>query len=102
MPVDPVKPVWVDYNKDLRKGNLGPAEILYVHNDENGLFRLSFRYKMGTWNDKRLTVAASYLQFLGTGSKTAENISKEFYKLACSFNMRVDNEYTTLSLEGLQ
>jgi len=101
-PVTPIEPVWVDYNKDMQKGNLGPAEILYVHNDENGLFRLGFRYKMGNWNDKKLAVAASYLQFLGTDSKTAENFSKEFYKLACSFSMRVDNEYTTLSLEGLQ
>ena len=102
MPVDPVKPVWVDYDKDLQKGNAGPAEILYVHNEENGLFRMSYRYKMGTWNDKKLAIAAQYLQFLGTDKKSAEDISKEFYKLACSFNMRADNEYTTVSLEGLQ
>ncbi len=102
MPVDPLKPVWVDYNKDLTKGNLGPAEILYVHNDENGLFRMSYRYKLGSWNDKKIAIAGQYLQFLGTDKKSAEDISKEFYKLACSFNMRVENEYTTISLEGLQ
>ena len=102
MPVDPVKPVWVDYDKDLVKGNAGPAQILYVHNDENGLFRLSYRFKIGTWNDKKLSIAAQYLQFLGTDSKSAEDFSKEFYKLACSFNMRADNEYTIISLEGLQ
>ena len=101
-PVEPVKPVWVDYNKDLAKGDLGPAEILYVHNDENGLFRMSYRYKMGTWNDKRLSVVAQYLQFLGTDKMTAEQISKEFYKLACSFSVRADNEYTSISIEGLQ
>jgi predicted Zn-dependent peptidase len=101
-PVDPVKPVWVDYNKDLSKGSLGPAEILYVHNDENGLFRMSYRYKMGTWNDKKLAVAASYVQFLGTDKMSAENFSKEFYKLACSFNVGASGEFTTISLEGLQ
>jgi predicted Zn-dependent peptidase len=102
LPVEPLTPVWLDYNKDITKGNLGPAEILYVHNVENGLFRMSYRYKMGAWNDKKLSIAAQYLQFLGTGTKSAEDISKEFYKLACSFSMRVDNEYTTISLEGLQ
>ena len=102
MPVDPLEPVWVDYNADLKKGNLGPAEILFVHNDENGLFRMAYRYKMGTWSDKRLAIAAQYLQFLGTDTKSAEDFSKEFYKLACSFSMRADNEYTTISLEGLQ
>jgi predicted Zn-dependent peptidase len=102
MPVDPVMPVWVDYNKDLQKGSLGPADILYVHNDEDGLFRMSYRYKMGTWNDKKIAVAAQYLQFLGTDKTSAEEFSKQFYKLACSFNLRTDGEYTTVSIEGLQ
>ncbi len=101
-PVEPVKPVWLDYNKDITKGSIGPAEVLYVHNDENGLFKLSYRYKLGTWNDKKLAVAASYLQFLGTDKKTAEQFSKELYKLACTFSMRADNEYTTINIEGLQ
>ena len=102
MPVDPVKPIWLDYNRDIQKNNLGPAEILYVHNDENGLFRMAYRYKMGTWNDKKLAIAAQYLQFLGTEKMTSEEISKEFYKMACSFNVRADNEFTTVNIEGLQ
>lgn len=102
MPSDAVKPVWVDYNKDLQKGNVGPAELLYVNNPENGLFRLSYRYNMGTWNERKLAIAAQYIQFLGTDNMTAEDISKEFYKLACSFNIRTENEFTTISIEGLQ
>lgn len=101
-PTEAIKPVWVDYTKDFQRGFIGPAEILYVHNSDNDLFRMSYRYKTGKWNDRRLAVAAQYLQFLGTDSKSAEDISKEFYKLACSFNVRADNEYTTVQLEGLQ
>jgi predicted Zn-dependent peptidase len=33
---------------------------------------------------------------------SSEDISKEFYKLACSFNVRSENEFTTITLEGLQ
>jgi predicted Zn-dependent peptidase len=102
MPTTPVAPVWLDYNKDISKGNLGPAEILYVHNDDNGLFRMAYRFKMGTWNDKRLAIAAQYLQFLGTDKMSAEEFSKEFYTLACSFNVAATGEYTTVSIEGLQ
>jgi predicted Zn-dependent peptidase len=101
-PTEAIKPVWVDYTKDFKRGFIGPAEVLYVQNTDNDLFRMSYRYKMGKWNDRRLAVAAQYLQFLGTESKSAEDISKEFYKLACSFNVRADNEYTTVQLEGLQ
>jgi predicted Zn-dependent peptidase len=102
MPVKPLKPVWVDYNKDMQRGKLGPAEILYVQNKDNGLFRMAYRIKAGTWNDKKLAIAANYLQFLGTNTKTAEEISKEFYKLASSFNVNAGNEFTTIYLEGLQ
>lgn len=101
-PTDPLKPVWLDYNKDFQRTDVGPAELMYVRNDENGLFRMAYRFQMGTWNDKRLTVAAQYLQFLGTGQKSAEDFSKEFYKLACSFSIRTDNEFTTVNIEGLQ
>jgi len=102
MPTEPIKPVWVDYAKDIKRGMVGPAELLYVNNPDNDLFRMAYRYKTGKWNDKRLAVAAQYLQFLGTDKMSAEDISKEFYKLACSFSIRADNEYTTVYLEGLQ
>jgi predicted Zn-dependent peptidase len=57
---------------------------------------------MGTWNDMKLGIAAQYLQFLGTPSMNAEEITKEFYKIACSFNVSAGTEYTTVTIEGLQ
>ncbi len=63
---------------------------------------MAYRYKMGIWNNPKIAIAAQYLQFLGTDKMSAEDFSKEFYKLACSFNVRAENEYTTISLEGLQ
>ncbi len=102
MPTDAVKPVWVDYNKDITRANIGPAELMYVQNKDNDLFKLHYRFKAGNWNDKRLAIATQYLQFLGTDKMSSEDISKEFYKLACSFNIRTENEYTTVTLEGIQ
>ena len=102
IPNTPVKPEFLDYNKDLQKGNLGKAEVLYVQNKDNDLFRLSFRYKIGYNNDLVLPWAGSYLQFLGTDKKSAEEIAKEFYKIASSFNITVGEEYTTVFIEGLQ
>ncbi|MBX2932944.1 MAG: insulinase family protein [Ferruginibacter sp.] len=102
MPATPVKPVWLDYNKDLQKAKIGPAEVLYVQNKDNSLFRLRYRYDIGTWNDKKLGLAAQYLQYLGTDKMTAEDITKAFYKIACSFNISTANEHTTVTIEGLQ
>lgn len=101
MPATSVKPVWIDYSKDLQKSSVGPAQVLYVQNKENSIFRMRYRYDMGTWNNKKLAIAAQYLQFLGTPKMSAEDISKEFYKIACSFNVTTGNEYTTVTIEGL-
>lgn len=102
MPATPVKPVFLDYNKDIQKGKIGAAEVLYVPNKDNGIFRLRYRYDMGNWNNKKLGMAAQYLQFLGTGKMSAEDITKEFYKIACSFNISAGPEFTTVTIEGLQ
>lgn len=102
MPAAVVKPVFLDYNKDLQKGKSGAAEVLYVANKDNGIFRLRYRYDMGTWNNKKLGMAAQYLQFLGTDKMSAEDITKEFYKIACSFSINAGTEFTTVTIEGLQ
>ena len=102
MPATPAKPVFLDYGKDILKSKLGKAEVLYVPNKDNSIYRLRFRYKTGTLNDLKLPLAAQYIQFLGTDKKSAEQISKEFYKIASSFNISAGEEYTTVMIEGLQ
>ncbi|WP_432712122.1 M16 family metallopeptidase, partial [Pedobacter sp.] len=46
--------------------------------------------------------AAQYLNFLSTDKYSAEEISKQFYNIACSYNMRVSNELVTINISGLQ
>ena len=101
-PLPTIKPVWVDYTKDLQRGKLGNADILYVQNKDNDLFRLYYRFDMGSWNNKVLSSAAAYLQFLGTDKYSAEDISKKFYNLACNFTINTGNEETTITISGLQ
>lgn len=102
MPNTPSEPVFLDYNKDIQKSKLGNAQVLYVPNKDNQIFRLKYRYKIGSLNDLKQSVASQYLQFLGTDKMSAEEISKAFYKIACSFNVSTGEDYTTVSIEGLQ
>lgn len=102
MPAIPVKPVFLNYNKDFEKSNIGPAQLLYIQNKENQIFRLQYRFDIGSWNNKKLDLAAQYLQFLSTNKMTAEDITKAFYKIACSFNVSTGREFTTIKIEGLQ
>ncbi|OPC03861.1 peptidase M16 [Elizabethkingia ursingii] len=101
MPESPIKPVWLDYNKDIQKSKLSELNILSVKNTDNDLFRLHYYFGVGKWNNKLLPLAASYLEFLGTKNKSSEDISKDFYKLAASFNVSAGNEETYITLDGL-
>jgi predicted Zn-dependent peptidase len=102
MPVSNIKPQWVNYETAITKSKAGIANVLYVPNKDNELFNLSYRFDMGSWNDKMLPVAVEYLQFLNTDKLSAEEISKAFYNIACKYSINVANETTTISIRGLQ
>lgn len=97
-----IKPVWLNYSTDIKQSKAGNADVLYVQNKDNSIFNLYYYFDMGTWNNKLLSVALQYLQYIGTDKYTAEDISKQFYNLACSFSTSAGNEQTTVSVTGLQ
>lgn len=101
MPENPIAPIWLNYDKDIAKNKLADVDVLSVKNTDNALFRMYYHFDSGKWNNKILPLAAEYLQYLGTKDKSSEVISKEFYKLASSFNVGAGNEETYVSLEGL-
>ncbi|MFL9481636.1 M16 family metallopeptidase [Chitinophagaceae bacterium LWZ2-11] len=102
MPETPIKPVFLDYSKDVQKGNAGIATVYYSQNKDNDLFHLYYRFNMGTWNNKYLSLAAQYLQFLGTDQQSSAAISKQFYDLASSFSVSPGTEFTNVVITGLQ
>ena len=102
MPANTVQPVWLDYDKNIERAKSGSVDLLSVQNRDNSLFRLYYRYDMGSWNSKLLPLAAQYLQFLGTDTKSAEDFSKAFYKLASSFSISAGTDVTTVRINGLQ
>lgn len=101
-PLPSLQPQWLDYNKDIQKAKAGLANVLYVPNKDNSLFRLNYYFTQGSFNNRLLPVALQYLQFLGTDTYTAEEITKAFYNLASSFSANAGNEETTLTVSGLQ
>ena len=102
LPSKEVKPVFLNYDKDIQRGKIKGAEVLYVQNKDNQLYRLRYRYKIGKNNDLKQDLAAKYLQFLGTDKKSSEDISKEFYEIASSFSIFTGEDFTMVTIEGLQ
>lgn len=100
--VEPIEPVFLNYDRDVTRGTT-PAglEVLYAKNDANPTFTLTYHWEMGSYHDKYLSLAGNFIEFLGNGTYTAEEIGNEFYKLACTFNVMVGNEETRITISGL-
>ena len=100
--VEPIAPVFVDYERDLGRSSLdNGVEVLYKRNETNELFTLTYRYNFGTQTVKSMALAADYFEFLGTAEKSAEEIQRELYDLACSFQISVNGDSTYLVINGL-
>lgn len=102
MPTSSLKPIFLDFEKDIIKNKVGIAPILYVKNNNNAIFRLQYRYNIGSYTHKKIGLATQYLQFLATNKLNAEEITKAFYNIACSYSVTADKEFTTVKIEGLQ
>ncbi|MCI5452048.1 insulinase family protein [bacterium] len=102
--VEPIEPVFVNLQKDIDRQTVKGLPLLYRHNTLNDLFNLTFRYEMGEASEdgKYLSLAADYLEYLGTDSLTAQQIQQQFHQLGCSMSLRVGQTVTTLQLSGLQ
>jgi len=100
--VEKLKPVFVDYEKDLTKLKMNKeVEVLYTSNKENDLFTLYYLSDVGTNNNPRMKVAVEYLEYLGTDEMSAEEVQKEFYKLGTTFGVFASGDQTYVYLEGL-
>lgn len=101
--VKPIEPVFVDYSKDMEKG-MAKADIpvLYKYNNTNGLFTLTYVFEIGRNDDKVLGTAARYIKYLGTDQMDAEQLRREFYRLACNYWISAGEDRVSVGLTGLE
>lgn len=100
--VTPIEPVFIDYNNDIQKvAFTKEIELLNKENIENKTFSLVYYFPFGKNIDPKLGIAAQYLQLLGTSKLTADEVSQEFYKLACTFNVNVGVDESFITVSGL-
>lgn len=100
--VEAIEPVFIDFQKDVTRGKTrNNVEVLYAKNEANPTFTLTYHWEKGSYHDKYLPYAGSFINFLGTKKLSAEDIGNEFYKLACTFNVMVGSEETRVTISGL-
>lgn len=101
--VTPIEPVFLDFEKDMKQFTVkSNIPVLYKQNTNNDLFSLIYVFDMGTNNDKAMGTAFDYMKYLGTSEKSLKDINKEFYRMACYFNVFPGTDRTYVMLQGLK
>jgi predicted Zn-dependent peptidase len=76
--------------------------VSFVKNKYNNIAQVHLIYKMGTDNDKELSLAIDVLQFLGTEELLPHQLKEEFYKIGISYNFYTSADIFRISLSGLE
>ena len=98
-----IKPLFVDYDKKIKKTKLASGlELSYIENETNDLFDLNIILDMGKNNIKNLSHAVSYLKYVGTDKYSAEEIQKEFYKLGVSYGVYAGGDRSYVYISGIK
>ncbi|MBO4230050.1 MAG: insulinase family protein [Bacteroidales bacterium] len=100
--VAPIEPVFPDFTKDMARDDLsGGVELLYKKNEINDIANYTAIFDRGIQNDPRLDLAFGYLSYLGTPTRSAAQIKKDMYSLACSYGLSAGPVQTVGRVRGL-
>jgi predicted Zn-dependent peptidase len=99
--VKDIEPVFLDFENDIQKSNIGDVSLIYKENTENERFKLNYILDMGKDHNTKLKLAVDYLKFLGTSDMSPAQKQEEFYKLGCELTVNCGAEKVTITLSGL-
>jgi len=101
--VAPIEPVFLDFSKDLSVGKVADGvRLLYKQNTLNDIATLNFVFNKGEESDPRIAMAFQYLDYLGTPTRSAEQIKKELYSLACNQRLSSGSKQSYIGVNGLE
>ncbi len=100
--VKPIEPVFIDFKKEMSESALADGiGMLYKKNETNGLFSLEYVFDINREQDPELAIALDYISYLGTATKSHDEIAKELYDLAADYSCSVGNTRTYITMDGL-
>ena len=100
--VTPIEPVFVDYEKDLSVSDYKKdIKMLYKKNENNDIVTATFRFDLGKSTNPALSFAFDYLSYLGTPTRSAEEIALQEYQIAGNHSFSVGDNTMSFSVNGL-
>ncbi|WP_298316211.1 pitrilysin family protein [uncultured Aquimarina sp.] len=98
-----LNPQYVDYKsaiKEIKTSN--GLSVSYIDNPNNELFDLNIIFDMGKDHDRKVSLAAGYLDYLGTDKYSPEELKQEFYKIGINYYVFASEDKTYVGLSGLK
>ena len=103
MESEPLQPKFINYKEAIKTyETTDGVTVSHIENPKNDLFDMNIIFDMGSDNDKKLGLAAGYMEYLGTDKYSAEELKKEFYKLGVNYYVSTGGERTYIGLNGLK
>lgn len=98
-----LEPQYIDYKTAINATETGSGiEVSYVENPNNDIFSMNIIFDMGQDHDKMISLAAGYLDYLGTDQYSPEQIKQEFYKIGINYFVSSGNDKTYVGISGLK
>jgi predicted Zn-dependent peptidase len=98
-----LQPKYVDYKSAIKETKTAnELKVSYIDNPNNDLFDLNIIFDMGRDHDRKVSLAAGYLDYLGTDKYSPEELKKEFYKLGVNYRVITDSDKTYVNISGLK
>jgi predicted Zn-dependent peptidase len=95
-------PQFIDYKSLIKSTNISDnVKLDYIKNTNNELFNMSYILDMGGHHDKELSIAAGYIEYLGTNKLAPKDFKKELYKNGINFGVNTSDERTYVTISGL-
>lgn len=101
IPVQEVRPRYVDFDRDVQTLHLTPRTTLYVTpNRVNHIFTLKLSYGIGLIEEPRLKLLAGYIPLLGTKSQSFEALRMRLQTLGSTLDLDADKHSLTFKITG--
>ncbi len=101
IPVQEVKPRFVDFEKDVCFRRLTPHTMLYVTpNRVNNVFTLKLSYGVGLIEEPKLKLLTSYIPLLGTATQSFDVFRSQLQTLGTTLDLDADKHSLTVKITG--
>ncbi len=98
-----LKPQFIDYKTAIKETETDNGiKVSYIKNPNNDIFNLNIIFDMGRDHDRKVSLAAGYLNYLGTDKYTSEQLKQEFYKIGVNYYVSATNDKTYIGISGLK